>query len=59
MKFNVKLLEQIGQTQSIHQHESGEQMFESFKINNHAFETLKSQNQDLVCVLFPDDDDEE
>jgi len=58
MKFNVKQLEKLGQTQSIHQFEdsSSIQQFNEF---DQAYNKLKTQSNDLVCVLFPDDDDDE
>ena len=59
MKINVKLLEKIGQTQSIHQAESVQQMTGSISTKDQVFEKIKAQNNDLICVLFPDDDDEE
>ena len=59
MKFNVKLLEQIGQTQSIHQNDSVKQMIQGMNIQEQAFHKIKSQNNDLICLLLPDDDDEE
>ncbi len=59
MKFNVKLLEQIGQTQSIHQNDSVKQMIQGMNIQERAFNKIKLQNNDLICLLLPDDDDEE
>ncbi|WP_223787708.1 hypothetical protein [Marinicella meishanensis] len=59
MKFNVKMLEKMGQTQSIHQFDSVEQMYDQFNVSDQAFTKLKAQSNDLTCVLFPDDDDEE
>ncbi len=58
MKFNVKLLEQIGQTQSIHQSDSVKQMIQGLNVQEQAFNKIKAQNNDLICVLLPDDDDE-
>lgn len=59
MKFSVKMLEMLGQTQSIHQCESVKQMLSGLKIEEQAFNLLKSKNNDLICLLLPDDDDEE
>ncbi|TDR19336.1 hypothetical protein [Marinicella litoralis] len=59
MKINISMLEKIGQTQSIQQFDSVDKMFEVAKYSDHAFDKLKAQNNDLVCVLFPDDDDED
>lgn len=59
MNFNVKMLEKLGQTQSIHQVDSVNQMAQSMGINEHVFKKLKDQSQDLVCLILPDDDDEE
>jgi len=58
MKFNVKMLELIGQTQSIHQNDSVKQMIQGMNIQDHVFNKIKAQNNDLICVLLPDDDDE-
>ena len=58
MKFDVKLLEQIGQTQSIHQNDSVNQMIQGMNIQDQSFNKIKAQNNDLICVLLPDDDDE-
>ncbi len=59
MNFNVKMLEKLGQTQSIHQFDSVNQMAQSVGIDDQAFNKLKSQSKDLVCLILPDDDDEE
>ena len=59
MKLDVKSLEKLGQTQSIHQFDSSQHMIHSLGIQNHAFNTIKTQNKDLVCLILPDDDDEE
>ncbi len=59
MKYDINLLEKLGQTQSIHQHESANQMIEKMGAQADAFKTLKNQNNDLVCMILPDDDDEE
>lgn len=59
MKYDIKTLEKLGQTQSIHQFESGAQMINELGAQADAFKTLKSQNNDLVCLILPDDDDEE
>ncbi len=58
MKINVAMLEKIGQTQSIHQHDSVDGLLSGIEHKDQAFSKLKSQSNDLVCVLFPDDDDE-
>ncbi len=59
MNFNVKMLEKLGQTQSIHQFDSVNQMAQSVGFDDQAFNKLKSQSKDLVCLILPDDDDEE
>ncbi len=58
MKNKVKILERLGQTQSVHQH-SNDQLYTDSVTQNHAFIQLKAQNHDLVCMILPDDDDEE
>lgn len=58
MKFNVKQLEKLGQTQSIHQLEDSSSI-QQFNEVDQAYNKLKAQSNDLVCVLFPDDDDDE
>ncbi len=54
----IKMLEKIGQTKSIHQYDSVNQMIETLHKDDQAFSQLKIQSGDLVCVLFPNDDDE-
>ena len=59
MKLDVNTLEKLGQTQSIHQFESAQQMIQTLGIQDQAFKSIKTQNKDLVCLILPDDDDEE
>ena len=59
MKNKIKMLEKLGQTQSVHQNESVNHGFQEMELHNDAFTQLKAQNNDLVCMILPDDDDEE
>lgn len=59
MKYDIKMLEKLGQTQSIQQYDSVDKMFETIQCNTQAFHKLKTQSNDLVCVLFPDDDSDD
>ncbi len=58
MKLDVVTLEKLGQTQSINQFDSTQHMIQSLGIKDRAFNTIKTQNKDLVCLILPDDDDE-
>ncbi len=59
MKYDIKMLEKLGQTQSIHQYESASQMMNKVGAQADAFKVLKAQNNDLVCLILPDDDDDD
>ncbi|MFC3194141.1 hypothetical protein ACFODZ_07800 [Marinicella sediminis] len=58
MKINVRLLEKIGQSQSVHQVTSITQMANKFGVSQYQFKKMIKQNQDMVCLLLPDDDDD-
>ncbi len=59
MKYDIKILEKMGQTQSIHQYDTANQMFQVMGVQVDSFTMLKNKNNDLVCLILPDDDDEE
>ena len=58
MKINISMLEKIGQTQSIQQFDSVNQMMQGLHVQEQVYNKIKSQSNDLICVLLPDDDDE-
>lgn len=59
MKNFIEILEQVGQTKSLKQADSISQIFADVDCDLHAFKTMVSRSNELVCVLLPDDDDEE
>lgn len=58
MKELVTQLALIGQTQSIHQVDSVQQMSSKFNMQNQAFQSVFSQSFDQVCMQFPEDDED-
>jgi len=58
MKKMIKVLEQIGQTQSLNQEDSMNEIKSLLNSENLAFESVLKQSFDQVCMQFPDDDDE-
>jgi len=59
MKNFIGLIEKIGQTKSLHQVDSQVQIFADIDCDHVSFKHLLKQSGDLVCLLMPDDDDEE
>ena len=59
MNNHIKLIEKLGQTSSIQQFDSTQQMLKAASIDNQAFIKLMAHSNDQICALFPDDDDEE
>ncbi|MCX7553811.1 hypothetical protein OS175_07970 [Marinicella sp. S1101] len=59
MKLDVRILEKLGQTQSIRQYDSTEHMVNSLGMKDTVFQKIKSQSQDLICLILPDDDDDD
>ena len=57
MNTEIKLLEQIGQSASLQQHESLLAMLEALNIDEASL--MKLQKKEFVCILVPDDDDDD
>ncbi len=56
MKNFIEVLEKIGQTQSVHQTNTISSICADVDCNDQSFKNLSKNTNDLVCMLFPDDD---
>lgn len=56
MKNFIAVLEQIGQTQSLHQNNTIGAVWADVDSNDQSFKKISKCSKDLVCMLFPDDD---
>ncbi len=59
MKNFIEVMEKIGQTRSIKQAESVSKIMADIDCDVNAFTQMAKHSNDLVCMLMPDDDDEE
>jgi hypothetical protein len=58
LKNFIETLEKIGQTQSMKQVDSINQIYADVDCNQVAFKLMAVKANDLYCLLLPDDDDE-
>lgn len=59
MKDLVMQLEKIGQTSSIQQFQNLGKMANETGLDSETLRQIMSKSQDLICGLFPEDEDEE
>ena len=53
----VKVLETIGASSSLNQFESVEELLQNAEINTSLLTEIKTQKIELVCVIFPEQDE--
>jgi hypothetical protein len=58
MKNFIEVLEKIGQTKSLQQVDSINQIYADLDCNKDAFKVMIAKANDTYCLLLPDDDDE-
>ena len=58
MKNFIEVLEKIGQTKSLQQVDSINQIYADLDCNKDAFKVMIAKATDTYCLLLPDDDDE-
>ena len=56
MNKEIKILEEIGQSTSINEHDSLTEMLASVGLKDASIENISLKTQDFVCMLFPQDD---
>ena len=59
MNKAIKLLEKIGQSTSLNQHEGLIEMLEGLKIKPESLMEVQDNIKEFVCVIFPEDDDDD
>lgn len=59
MSKAIKILEEIGQSTSLNQHENLMEMLKGLNIEPQSIGEVQKNTQEYVCTIFPEDDDEE
>jgi hypothetical protein len=59
MNQAIKMLEEIGQSQSLNQHSNLDEMLSYLNLNSGDIQQLKIASHDLVCGLVPEDDEDD
>jgi len=57
MKINIKALEAIGQTVSVKQYHSSQEMMKHLNMENNILDQLEKAEIDYVCQQEPGDDE--
>ena len=57
MNSAIKILEEIGQSTSLKQHDDLLEMLTSLNVKESSFDSINLTEKEFVCVLLPEDDE--